>query len=47
MRSGMESMYVNQVWTLVDPSEGVKSIGCKWVFRKKTNMDGNVHTYKG
>ncbi|KAG8497202.1 hypothetical protein CXB51_008577 [Gossypium anomalum] len=46
MRSEMDSMYENQVWTLVDPPEGVKPIGCKWVFRKKTDMDGNVQTYK-
>ena len=39
-------MYNNQVWTLVDPPEGVKPIGCKWVFKKKINMDGNVQTYK-
>ncbi|KAG8496917.1 hypothetical protein CXB51_008099 [Gossypium anomalum] len=47
MRSEMDSMYENQVWTLVDPPEGVKPIGCKWVFKKKTEMDGNVQTYKG
>ncbi|KAG8490844.1 hypothetical protein CXB51_014047 [Gossypium anomalum] len=47
MRSEMDSMYENQVWTLVDPPEGVKPIGCKWVFKKKTDMDGNVQTYKG
>ncbi|KAK8608943.1 hypothetical protein V6N13_025253 [Hibiscus sabdariffa] len=47
MRSEMDSMSNNQVWTLVEPPEGIKSIGCKWVFKKKTDMDGNVHTYKG
>ncbi|KAA3450189.1 polyprotein [Gossypium australe] len=47
MRSEMDSMYENQVWTLIDPPEGVKPIGCKWVFKKKTDMDGNVQTYKG
>ena len=47
MKSEMDSMFTNQVWTLVDPPEGVKPIGCKWVFKKKTDMDGNVHTYKG
>ncbi|KAK8983773.1 hypothetical protein V6N11_009559 [Hibiscus sabdariffa] len=47
MRSEMESMSDNQVWTLVEPPEGVKPIGCKWVFKKKTDMDGNVQTYKG
>ena len=29
MRSEMKSMYTNQVWTLIDPLEGVKPIGCK------------------
>ncbi|PKI74773.1 hypothetical protein CRG98_004791 [Punica granatum] len=47
MRSEMESMYTNQVWTLVDPPKGVKPIGCKWVFKKKTDMDNNVITFKG
>ena len=39
-------MYTNQVWTLVYPPEGIKPIGCKWIFKKKTNMEGNVITYK-
>ncbi|KAK8534679.1 hypothetical protein V6N12_057323 [Hibiscus sabdariffa] len=47
MRSEMDSMSENQVWTLVEPPEGIKRIGCKWVFKKKTGMDGNVQTYKG
>ncbi|KAK8506909.1 hypothetical protein V6N12_009222 [Hibiscus sabdariffa] len=42
MRSEMDSMLVNQVWTLVELPEGVKPIGCKWVFKRKTDMDGNV-----
>ena len=47
MRSEMESMYVNKVWTFVDPPEAVWPIGCKWVFKKKTDMDGNIVAYKG
>ncbi|KAK8708436.1 hypothetical protein V6N13_059478 [Hibiscus sabdariffa] len=35
MRSEMDSMSSNQVWTLVEPPEGIKPIGCKWVFKKK------------
>ncbi|KAK9140604.1 hypothetical protein Scep_010285 [Stephania cephalantha] len=46
MNSEMQSMYDNQVWNLVDLPKGGKTIGCKWVFKKKTDMDGNVHTYK-
>ncbi|KAK8628300.1 hypothetical protein V6N13_064009 [Hibiscus sabdariffa] len=47
MRSEMDSMSENQVWTLVEPPDEIKPIGCKWVFKKKTDMDGNVQTYKG
>ena len=46
MKSKMDSMYAIQVWTLVNPLEGIKLIGCKWIFKKKTNMEGNVITYK-
>ena len=31
---------------MIDPLEGTKTIGCKWVLKKKTDMDGNVHTFK-
>ena len=42
MRSEMDSMYTNQVWTLVEPPEGIKPIGCKWIFIKNIDMEGNV-----
>ncbi|KAK9018713.1 hypothetical protein V6N11_033760 [Hibiscus sabdariffa] len=35
MRSEMDSMSDNQVWTLVEPPEGIKPIGCKWFSRRK------------
>nr|GEW93032.1 putative ribonuclease H-like domain-containing protein [Tanacetum cinerariifolium] len=36
----------NEVWDLVKlPSNG-KTIGSKWLFKKKTDMDEAVHTYK-
>jgi hypothetical protein len=46
MESEIESMHDNQVWNLVDPIDGVRPIGCKWVFKKKMNKDGNIHIYK-
>ena len=46
MKSEMESMYENQVWNLVEPPEGVKPIGCKWIFKRKTDADGNPTIYK-
>ncbi|KAK8554259.1 hypothetical protein V6N12_031225 [Hibiscus sabdariffa] len=47
MKYEMDSMLENQVWTLVEPPERIKPIGCKCVFKKKTDMDGNAQTYKG
>ncbi|KAG8497050.1 hypothetical protein CXB51_008289 [Gossypium anomalum] len=41
MRSEMDSMYENQVWTLVDPPKGVKPIGCKWM-SKQLSLMGNL-----
>ena len=39
MRTEMDSMYVNQVWSLVDLPEGVIPIGCKWIFKIKIGTD--------
>ncbi|KAJ9552754.1 hypothetical protein OSB04_016799 [Centaurea solstitialis] len=46
MRAEMQSMYDNQVWELTDLPQHCKAVGRKWVFKKKTGMDGNVHTFK-
>nr|GEV14582.1 hypothetical protein [Tanacetum cinerariifolium] len=41
MNTEMQSMKDNQVWYLVDlPSNGL-TVGCKWLFKENTNMDGN------
>ena len=39
-------VYDNQVWKLVDPTPKHKTIGCRWVFKNKSNMDGSIQTYK-
>ena len=31
---------------LVEAPEGVKAIGCKWVYKRKIGADGQVETYK-
>ena len=46
MRTKMDSMYTNQVWSLIDPSEGVIPIRYKWIFKRKIGTDGKVDTYK-
>ena len=35
MMSKMESMYSNQIWDFVEPPEGIKLIGGKWIYKKK------------
>jgi len=46
MTAEIQSMYKNGVCTLVDPPEGVKPVGCKWIYKKKRSPDGNVETFK-
>ncbi|GKB71031.1 retrotransposon protein, putative, ty1-copia subclass [Tanacetum coccineum] len=46
MNAKMQSMIDNKVWVLVDLPPNCKTIGSKWIFKKKTDMDGIVHTYK-
>ncbi|GJW18460.1 putative RNA-directed DNA polymerase [Tanacetum coccineum] len=46
MDEEMNSMKVNEVWIEVDPPPNAKVVRSKWLFKKKTDMDGEVHTYK-
>nr|GEW19012.1 hypothetical protein [Tanacetum cinerariifolium] len=41
-----QSMKENQVWILVELPPNGRTVGSKWLFKKKTDMDGNVHTFK-
>ncbi|GJZ22077.1 retrotransposon protein, putative, ty1-copia subclass [Tanacetum coccineum] len=46
MNAEMQSIKDNQVWNLVDLPPNCKTIRSKWLFKKKTDIDGNIHTYK-
>ena len=46
MKSKIGSMYENKVWTLVDLPDDRRPIENKWIFKKKTDADGNVTIYK-
>ncbi|GKA54729.1 retrotransposon protein, putative, ty1-copia subclass [Tanacetum coccineum] len=46
MNVEMQSMKDNEVWDLVELPPNGKTVGSKWLFKKKTDMDGAVHTYK-
>nr|GEV46813.1 retrotransposon protein, putative, Ty1-copia subclass [Tanacetum cinerariifolium] len=41
MNAEMQSMKDNQAWHLVDPPPNGKTVRSKWLFKKKTDMDGN------
>ncbi|GJX50518.1 zinc finger, CCHC-type containing protein [Tanacetum coccineum] len=46
MNVKIQSMKDSELWDLVDlPLDG-KTVGSKWLFKKKTNIDGVVHTYR-
>lgn len=46
MDEEIKSMYDNKVWDIVPLPEGVKPIGCKWIFKTKKDSEGNVERYK-
>ena len=39
MKEEMNSMASNRVWDLVELPDGIKAIGCKWVFKTKDSLD--------
>ena len=46
MQSELDSMYCNQVWDLVKVPNGIKPVGCKWVYKRKRGINGKVGTFK-
>ncbi|RVW98911.1 Retrovirus-related Pol polyprotein from transposon TNT 1-94 [Vitis vinifera] len=42
MKNEMKSMKDNGVWDLVELPEGIKPIGCKWIFKTKRDSKGNI-----
>lgn len=39
-------MRENQVWYLVEVHPHVKTVGSKFLFKKKTDIDGNLNIFK-
>ncbi|KAL0319605.1 UNVERIFIED_CONTAM: hypothetical protein Sradi_5222000 [Sesamum radiatum] len=46
MKSEMDSMGSNKVWALVDPPKRVRPVGCKWVYKRKHEVDEEVTAFK-
>ena len=46
MNVEMKSMGDNDAWVEVDIPPNAKTVGSKWLYKIKTDVDGNEHTYK-
>nr|GEX68820.1 hypothetical protein [Tanacetum cinerariifolium] len=46
MNAEIQSMYDNKVWKVVDLPPGAKVVKSKWIYKKKTDMDGVLYIYK-
>jgi hypothetical protein len=46
MQEELNSISSNDVWDLVDIPDGVKPVGCKWVYKTKHDSKGNVERFK-
>ena len=42
----MDSLISNNTWKLVDLPPGCKTIGCKWILRRKLKPDGTIEKFK-
>ncbi|XP_066365269.1 uncharacterized protein [Miscanthus floridulus] len=46
VRSEMDSIMTNETWEITERPVGCKTIGCKWIFKKKMSPDGTIEKYK-
>ena len=46
MKEEMNSMASKRVWDFVELPDGIKVIGCKWVFKTKKDSLGNIKRHK-
>ncbi|GJX48062.1 retrotransposon protein, putative, ty1-copia subclass [Tanacetum coccineum] len=46
MNVEMQSMKDNDVWVLFELPPNARTVGSKWLFKKKTDMDGAIYVFK-
>ena len=46
INSEIESIMHNHTWEIVDLPRAAKTIGCKWIFKRKLKPDGSIKNYK-
>ncbi|XP_050916219.1 uncharacterized mitochondrial protein AtMg00820-like [Lathyrus oleraceus] len=42
----MKTLEKNKTWSVMSLPNGKKTVGCKWVFTVKYNLDGSIERYK-
>ncbi|KAI3735577.1 hypothetical protein L6452_15083 [Arctium lappa] len=42
----MDSIMGNNTWVLSDLPPGCKTLGCKWIFKRKMKADGSIDKFK-
>ncbi|GKB58576.1 zinc finger, CCHC-type containing protein [Tanacetum coccineum] len=43
----IDSIMGNNTWVLADLPPGCKPLGCKWIFKRKLKVDGNIEKIQG
>ena len=46
MKEEMNSMKSDDIWDLVELPNGLRAIGCKWVYKTKKDSLGNIERHK-
>ena len=46
MKEEIDSMTSNKVWDLIELPNSSRAIGCKWVYKTKKDLLGNIERYK-
>ena len=46
VKEELDALHKTGTWDLVDLQSGKTTIGCKWVYKIKTRLDGTIDCYK-
>ena len=46
MKEELDTLSKNHTWDLVTLPLGKSMVGCKWIYKIKTHLDGSIERYK-